>query len=970
MARKVEDAVGGLVQSLLGGLGSQTSLFGGGAGTVGTQPSLGFLTFLEKLQEASNLSREDERQFLESCAEQWLCELNKPAFSAGSISAVMQRALVAACRGYIYPQLHIHAVKLTQALKVPHKKIGYLYLSVCAEQSELSLLTTNTLHKDLQGRDALALLAALTALPSVLRSSLPPQLLHALANCLHHPISLVRRRTCQVLYAELAVWSHDHALHEEAHEGQCRAAADLPEGDPPCRGRSHSPLGGSNRSDYGSYDGSHRSSCDEAFKPNDSRLEASSKGNNYLSSAQEPRCTYSSFAQDLLIGEVVPSLLQLLSDDDPSVAIAATQTLALLYQHSNGQLDFVRNSVSCSAAHLLTEAFNATLPRGYNTHSAQSQPMNAPHVQLAMLKALRQLCMGSAVNTLLGFLKTSNCRLQLAAVTVLAQNWAVLKDCVTPALLHAVVHNLHTTTSTIITNTTLHLLYTMANERNYKSVLGTLVQYCGAAAPRILQNLLCKMAKILTTYATDGLWCLQQLQPLLLMHPHPALARALGHIVSSGIERGCQELVSPALSLLNEVLQQSPVPRPHLVMAAVILTRLGDTSAFLRVVPPTLDGSATCDQSSSSLSGDKLDLVLPDADSMPFMSDDERSWLYKVNEKFISKIIFNERHNDDDQIIFECLMKIGLYDDALRDRAVGVALSLVNSPDLVHRSHAREVLVWLRRRNLSLEVLKAERQQRDNLKTLDWSLPFVEDYIVESLEKKNEMPYLPRSCSVHGDAVIIKPVNAAQAQREEHPVLTPRGFKSYCSTPRSGVSSDPRLSLDQSSVVTSSSSSSNQRTSSGSGAISGRVMKCNQPQGVFTNPDGGAVLSSTPGVVSSLGSLSITSSQLDQSRAVTDASTECSPVILEGDVGTAEQRGHSHGRGARLLWSVEGRSSQQCLGALEQHLPGGNSEDIEVGAEASEELQFSGEDLHRQEDEVPNTAAALAKALYAGLSKK
>ncbi|XP_047741006.1 AP-4 complex subunit epsilon-1-like [Hyalella azteca] len=149
---------------------------------------------------------EDERQVLDVSAEQWLSELSAPSCSAATMSAVLQRALVGASRGHIYPQLHIHGLKLTQAPGVMHKKMGYLYLSVCAGHSELSLLTTNALHKDLQSRDAIALLAAITALPSVMRGGLPPQLLHALCNCLHHPMSLVRRRACQVLYAGLSVW--------------------------------------------------------------------------------------------------------------------------------------------------------------------------------------------------------------------------------------------------------------------------------------------------------------------------------------------------------------------------------------------------------------------------------------------------------------------------------------------------------------------------------------------------------------------------------------------------------------------------------------------------------------------------------------------------------------------------------------------------------------------------------------------
>lgn len=55
----------------------------------------------------------------------------------------------------------------------------------------------------------------------------------------------------------------------------------------------------------------------------------------------------------------------------------------------------------------------------------------------------------------------------------------------------------------------------------------------------------------------------------------------------------------------------------------------------------------------------------------------------------------------------------------------------------------------------------------------------------------------------------------------------------------------------------------------------------------------------------------------------------------------------------KLLWSVDGRSPEKSLAA--------DCEGIEVGAEAHEELQLL--------EEVPSTAAALAKAICAGLRK-
>ena len=60
MSNKVEKTVGGLVQSLFGGFSSQSSLFGSTSYSSGTQtqPSLAFLAFLEKVQEAWKQSHE------------------------------------------------------------------------------------------------------------------------------------------------------------------------------------------------------------------------------------------------------------------------------------------------------------------------------------------------------------------------------------------------------------------------------------------------------------------------------------------------------------------------------------------------------------------------------------------------------------------------------------------------------------------------------------------------------------------------------------------------------------------------------------------------------------------------------------------------------------------------------------------------------------------------------------------------
>ncbi|XP_018016686.2 uncharacterized protein LOC108673378 [Hyalella azteca] len=570
----------------------------------------------------------------------------------------------------------------------------------------------------------------------------------------------------------------------------------------------------------------------------------------------------------------------------------------------------------------------------------------------------------TAINTTLGFLKSPSSRLQLAAVTLLANNWPLLKDSVTPALLHAVVHNLHTTTSSIITNTTLHLLYTMANHRNYKSVVGTLVQYCSAASPSVLQAMLNKISKIVSTHADDALWCLQQLQPLLLLHPHPALCSAMSCLVSRDIRDGRGELVAPALQLLGSVLEKNPAPRPHAIMAASVLAPLNSARA------PTAGG-----QDAGALLTDEYGLVVPDVVCAPFMSDDERTLLDIVNEKFINNVVLSEKYCDGDQIFFECLQKIGLFSEGFEERTVGIALSFINSPDVVWRSQAREALAWIRNKKLACRVLEAERQVRKNLEDFDWTLPYLEEYIVESLEKKNEMPYLPRSCSVHGDGVSLKPLVIKPVTETMHGSLSvsPRSSQSCQSTPRLGSQSSfivaqrpghtQSLCTDRRSYAESyrsldqASNSSCTSSRSASFGSSGLLRACRAPS---TSTD---LVTPATDASSSVDSVSNSvNSSLDGLHRPQASTLQPEFDILQpgrSKVGTLPDGAQPTTSAPKLLWSVEGRSPH--LGASFVLPPEGDT--IEVAAEAMEELRL-------EEEEVPSTAAALARALYAGLGSK
>ena len=77
-----------------------------------------------------------ECKVFDACAEGWVKDLSNPNVSHSYVCEVLVKALVGAIRGHVFPQLHIHAVKLTQVPKVKHKKIGVYPSNIeCAVES-------------------------------------------------------------------------------------------------------------------------------------------------------------------------------------------------------------------------------------------------------------------------------------------------------------------------------------------------------------------------------------------------------------------------------------------------------------------------------------------------------------------------------------------------------------------------------------------------------------------------------------------------------------------------------------------------------------------------------------------------------------------------------------------------------------------------------------------------------------------
>lgn len=123
MSSVLEKTLSGLVHSILGGANSSNPVsqtFGNPSGLKNV--SFGLVNFVEKLQSARRISKQEEQECIEHENKEWVKVLSSPGISSAVVADLLCRALIASVRGYDLPNLHIHAIKLTQCPIVLHKK--------------------------------------------------------------------------------------------------------------------------------------------------------------------------------------------------------------------------------------------------------------------------------------------------------------------------------------------------------------------------------------------------------------------------------------------------------------------------------------------------------------------------------------------------------------------------------------------------------------------------------------------------------------------------------------------------------------------------------------------------------------------------------------------------------------------------------------------------------------------------------
>lgn len=160
----------------------------------------GLATWLEKAS-ASTTRREEEdicRKQLEAIASR----LDKPGVTPAVMADGMVRAMYCHLVGYNASSIGIHAIKLAQTGTLLHRKMGYLACSILLpSDSQLLLLVTNTIVKDLSSTNLLDIQLGLVAASSLITSPhLQPMLLPRLIQLTDHASILVRKKALIVLH--------------------------------------------------------------------------------------------------------------------------------------------------------------------------------------------------------------------------------------------------------------------------------------------------------------------------------------------------------------------------------------------------------------------------------------------------------------------------------------------------------------------------------------------------------------------------------------------------------------------------------------------------------------------------------------------------------------------------------------------------------------------------------------------------
>ena len=184
--------------------------------------------------------------------------------------------------------------------------------------------------------------------------------------------------------------------------------------------------------------------------------------------------------------------------------------------------------------------------------------------------------------------------------------------------------------------------------------------------------------------------------------------------------------------------------------------------------------------------------VLEALNSMPNEALDAS--LSEVNKNFVSAIESVPQQSTDQRCLFQCLLKIGLSDAHLREKLLNFLSAKSNSHDMFCRFESREVLRYLQNPQLTLTVIEESKSNTN----IDWSLPFLEDYVIAALEEHNQKPRIPFSvtnpCRMEESDISSSTLNETVLERkasENDTKISENATTSCYATPRLSLQRNP-----------------------------------------------------------------------------------------------------------------------------------------------------------------------------------
>ncbi|XP_045622374.1 AP-4 complex subunit epsilon-1 [Procambarus clarkii] len=534
MSNVLEKTFSGLVHSFLGTSGGSNTLAQSVSGVSGLKNvSLGLVHFVEKLEAARRISKQEEEHCVGYESREWVKLLSSPGVGSSVVADLLCRALLVHVRGYSLPSLHIHAIKLTQSPNVLHKKIGYLFVSQTVDPgSELTLLLVNTIHRDLAAANALQVAASLASLPTVVTPDLTPAIITALTHCLAHQQVYLRRRAAVMVGVVAERCGKD--LQETASDQVPHLLHLLTDQDPGVALAAISSLCKIYKS------------C--GYEKTELRDQVAKSASHLLTQALNgalPRDYQVNSLPAPFVQIQMLRVLRCLSSKDWQVPSDVTQAIELVLSQPWGGREISLYAV------LLECVFTVTA---------------LPHNDTLISRILK---------VVLGFLSSSNVDLKYVGLKALASVFSVLEEALTPSHLEAVLDCLYHSNANLQAKT-LKLLCTMANSHNYQAVCTTLLEFSGRTQDVTTHNTIVgELAAIVTKHCQDTLWCVELISPIILSSPTPdkRLTDALVLVLEQGFreEKNIKASTEASQELLLKIFSHTSLSEAYISLIASIL---------------------------------------------------------------------------------------------------------------------------------------------------------------------------------------------------------------------------------------------------------------------------------------------------------------------------------------------------------------------------------------------------------------